>query len=282
MLAIYKRELKSYFQSMVGCVFVAFLLVFTGIYFVAYNLSAGYPYFSYSLAGSLIVFIVGIPLITMRSFSEERKNKTDQLLLTAPVSLWKVVLGKYLAMITVIGIPSVIFCIYPLIIKSQGTAYLGVDYISILVCCSLRFDNQRINTEDHSDWNPECDLLYLSADYQISGNSIPWSGLYFYSGIFPAWMRICSDRNVSVFVDRKSDYCIYQYIRHPFGLVFMERNPDTASEFGCQWTGGSPGHSYDRCFLYFPYDIEPDACRRTGSDRSCCGSYYLFCKIFFI
>ena len=62
MLAIYKRELKSYFQSMVGCVFVAFLLVFTGIYFVAYNLSAGYPYFSYSLAGSLIVFIVGIPI----------------------------------------------------------------------------------------------------------------------------------------------------------------------------------------------------------------------------
>ena len=49
------------------------------------------------------------------------------------MSLWKVVLGKYLAMITVIGIPSVIFCIYPLIIKSQGTAYLGVDYISILV-----------------------------------------------------------------------------------------------------------------------------------------------------
>lgn len=73
----------------------------------------------------------------MRSFSEERKNKTDQLLLTAPVSLWKVVLGKYLAMITVIGIPSVIFCIYPLIIKSQGTAYLGVDYISILVFSCL-------------------------------------------------------------------------------------------------------------------------------------------------
>ena len=231
MLAIYKRELKSYFQSMVGCVFVAFLLVFTGIYFVAYNLSAGYPYFSYSLAGSLIVFIVGIPLITMRSFSEERKNKTDQLLLTAPVSLWKVVLGKYLAMITVIGIPSVIFCIYPLIIKSQGTAYLG---------------------------------------------------LYFYSGIFPAWMRICSDRNVSVFADRKSDYCIYQYIWYPFDPVFMERNPDTASEFGCQWAGGSSDRAYDRCFLYFPYDIEPDACRRAGSDRSCCGSHCLFCKIFFI
>lgn len=133
MLAIYKRELRSYFQSMVGCVFIAFLMVFTGIYFVAYNLTAGYPYFSYTLSGSLIVFIVGIPLITMRSFSEERKNRTDQLLLTAPVSLGKVVMGKYLAMATVIAIPNVIFCIYPLIIKSQGTAYLTVDYISIFV-----------------------------------------------------------------------------------------------------------------------------------------------------
>ena len=79
------------------------------------------------------MFIVGIPLITMRSFSEERKNKTDQLLLTAPVSLGKVVMGKYLAMVTVIAIPNVIFCIFPLIIKSQGTAYLTVDYISIAV-----------------------------------------------------------------------------------------------------------------------------------------------------
>lgn len=131
MLAIYKRELRSYFQSMVGCVFIAFLMVFTGIYFMAYNLTAGYPYFSYTLSGSLIVFIVGIPLITMRSFAEDRKNKTDQLLLTAPVSLGKVVMGKYLAMVTVIAIPNVIFCLYPLIIKSQGTAYLKVDYISI-------------------------------------------------------------------------------------------------------------------------------------------------------
>ena len=133
MLAIYKRELRSYFQSMVGCVFVAFLVLFTGIYFTAYNLTAGYPYFSYTLSGSLIVFIVGIPLITMRSFAEERKNKTDQLLLTAPVSLTKVVLGKYMAMATVVAIPNLIFCLFPLIIKMNGTAYLKVDYISIAV-----------------------------------------------------------------------------------------------------------------------------------------------------
>ena len=133
MLAIYKRELKSYFHSMTGCVFIAFLVMFTGIYFMAYNLNAGYPYFSYTLSGSLIVFLVVIPLLTMRSFSEERKTKTDQLLLTAPVSLTKVVLGKYFAMVTVLAVPNVIFCLFPLLIKLQGTAYLLVDYSSIAV-----------------------------------------------------------------------------------------------------------------------------------------------------
>lgn len=133
MLAIYKRELKSYFHSMTGCVFIAFLVMFTGIYFMAYNLNAGYPYFSYTLSGSLIVFLVGIPLLTMRSFSEERKTKTDQLFLTAPVSLTKVVLGKYFAMVTVLAVPNVIFCLFPLLIKLQGTAYLLVDYSSIAV-----------------------------------------------------------------------------------------------------------------------------------------------------
>lgn len=133
MLAIYERELKSYFHSMTGCVFIAFLVMFTGIYFMAYNLNAGYPYFSYTLSGSLIVFLIGIPLLTMRSFSEERKTKTDQLLLTAPVSLTKVVLGKYFAMVTVLAVPNVIFCLFPLLIKLQGTAYLLVDYSSIAV-----------------------------------------------------------------------------------------------------------------------------------------------------
>lgn len=133
MLAIYKRERKSYFHSMTGCVFIAFLVMFTGIYFMAYNLNAGYPYFSYTLSGSLIVFLVGIPLLTMRSFSEERKTKTDQLLLTASVSLTKVVLGKYFAMVTVLAVPNVIFCLFPLLIKLQGTAYLLVDYSSIAV-----------------------------------------------------------------------------------------------------------------------------------------------------
>lgn len=135
MKAVYKKELKAYFQSIIGCVFIAFLIAFTGIYFMAYNMTTGYPYFSYTLSGSLIVFIVGIPLITMRSFAEERKNKTDQILLTAPVSLWKVVVGKYLAMVTVIAIPNLIFCIFPphiikcFLLKIQGfsTFYISVN-----------------------------------------------------------------------------------------------------------------------------------------------------------
>ena len=133
MAAIYKRELRSYFHSMIGYVFIAFLVAFTGIYFMAYNLNYGYPYFSYVLSGISYVYLIAVPVLTMRSFAEERKNRTDQLLLTAPVNLFKVVMGKYLAMVTILGIPCLIYLIFPWIIKAQGTAYSLVDYLSILV-----------------------------------------------------------------------------------------------------------------------------------------------------
>ncbi len=129
--AIYRRELNSYFQSMTGYVFVAFMVVIAGIYFMAYNLNAGYPYFSYSLSGLLFVLIIAVPVLTMKSFAEERKNRTDQLLLTSPVGLFSIVMGKYFAMMTVMAIPNLIYCLFPLIIKSQGTAYLRTDYLSI-------------------------------------------------------------------------------------------------------------------------------------------------------
>ena len=131
MKAIYKREVRSYFNSMTGYIFIAVVVAFTGVYFMAANLFGGYPYFSEALMSSLSVFMFAIPVLTMRSLADERRSRTDQLLLTAPVSLPKVVFGKYLAMVTVIAIPNVIFCIFPLIIKSQGTTYLMVDYISI-------------------------------------------------------------------------------------------------------------------------------------------------------
>jgi len=133
MIAIYKRELRSYFHSMIGYVFIAFLVAYTGIYFLAYNLNYGYPYFSYVLSGIMFVYLVAIPILTMRCFAEDKKNRTDQMLLTAPVSLFKIVLGKYLAMATIMAIPCLIYLIFPLIIKAQGTAYILVDYLAILV-----------------------------------------------------------------------------------------------------------------------------------------------------
>ena len=133
MRAIYKRELDSYFHSMIGYVFIAFFLAFTGVYFMAYNLNYGYPIFSYVLSSLVFILLIAIPVLTMKSFSEDRKSRTDQLLLTAPVSLGQIVMGKYLAMVTVYLIPNLVFCLYPLVIKLQGNAYLLTDYCGILV-----------------------------------------------------------------------------------------------------------------------------------------------------
>ncbi|MBE7719685.1 MAG: ABC transporter [Lacrimispora celerecrescens] len=132
MAAIYRRELKAYFQSMTGYVFIAFMVLFVGIYFMAYNMMSGYPYFSFTLSGMVTIIMIGIPVLTMRSFADDRKTKTDQLLLTSPVSVTQMVLGKYLSMTTVYAIPVLLSGICPLIIKLNGNANLKADYASIL------------------------------------------------------------------------------------------------------------------------------------------------------
>ena len=132
MTAIYKRELKSYLTSMVGYLFIFFILVLTGIYFSAYQLSAAYPKFEYTLSAVTFVFLIGVPILTMRVLAEERKQKTDQLLLTAPVSVGNIVIGKYLALVTVYAIPILVMCIYPLIMSKFGTVAFGSAYTAIL------------------------------------------------------------------------------------------------------------------------------------------------------
>ncbi|MCI2059090.1 MAG: ABC transporter permease [Oscillibacter sp.] len=131
MKAIYKRELSSYFNSMIGWVFIAVSTVFIGIYFMVYNLFSGKPYFSDALSATLFVFMLTIPLLTMRSMAEERRTRTDQLLLSAPVSIPAVILGKYFALLTVFLIPTALSCLCPLIIKLNGTAFLRADYATI-------------------------------------------------------------------------------------------------------------------------------------------------------
>lgn len=132
MTAIYKRELSSYFNSMIGYVFIAALVCFTGIYFMAYNLYNGLPDFSYALMSLMNILMFTVPILTMRSMAEDRRGRTDQLLLTAPVPLWAVVLGKYLAMVTVLFVPVFLAAFCPLIIAANGEAHLFSDYASLL------------------------------------------------------------------------------------------------------------------------------------------------------
>ncbi len=132
MNAVYKRELGAYFHSMIGYICIAFLVACVGIYFMAVNLFSGYPSFAYALKNSLFIFMLTTPLLTMRSMAEDRKNKTDQLLLTSPLSVGRMVMGKYAAMMTVLVVPCLLFCFCPLIIKLNGNATLATDYASIL------------------------------------------------------------------------------------------------------------------------------------------------------
>lgn len=132
MKAIYKRELKSYLTSMIGYLFIFFLLVLTGIYFSAYQLSAAYPKFEYTLGSLTFVFLIGVPILTMRVFAEERKQKTDQLLLTSPVSVTGIVMGKFLALVTIFSIPVLMICIYPLVMAKYGTVDMAAQYTAIL------------------------------------------------------------------------------------------------------------------------------------------------------
>ena len=132
MLAVYKRELRSYFYTMTGYIFMAFLFVVVGIYFTAFNLSYGYPLFGYTLSSCAFTMLITTPILSMRVLAEERRQKVDQLLLTSPVPLCGIVLGKYLAMITVFAIPIAFFCLYPVILSMYGEIAWAQTYAAIL------------------------------------------------------------------------------------------------------------------------------------------------------
>ena len=132
MCAIYKKELRAYLTSMTGYIFMAVLLAVTSLYYVANCLVGGYPVFGAVLSSVYFVLLIIVPVLTMRSMAEEKRQKTDQLLMTAPVSLWKIVLGKYLAMVTIFLIPMAVICLYPLILLQFGSVSLPMAYTAIL------------------------------------------------------------------------------------------------------------------------------------------------------
>ena len=132
MTAVYRKELRSYLTSMIGYVFIAFMLAAIGIYFAFQNLNIGSPRFELVLDNVQFVFLVFVPILTMRVLADEKKQRTDQLLLTLPLSVWDIVLGKFLAVVTLYAVPMVIICFYPLLLSTFGPVNMPAAYFSIL------------------------------------------------------------------------------------------------------------------------------------------------------
>ena len=139
MNAIFKRELRSCFHGMIGYVLTAFMLVSTAIYFVALNLGYGLTDFGYyTLYRTIFMLLLYIPVLTMRSFTEERHSRTDQLLLTSPVPTWGIVLGKYFALCVIFAVPCVVDVAMILVLKVLGaTAVSTAANFASLLCYYL-------------------------------------------------------------------------------------------------------------------------------------------------
>lgn len=133
MFAIIKKELKQYFYSMVGFVFLAFFLAIIGLYTWAGNLSQGIGNFELTLGNLTFIYVILIPILTMRIVAEENRQKTDQLLYTSPVSLTRIIFGKYLAVMTLFTVGMLIVALYPLLINHYGQdVRLSLAYSSMI------------------------------------------------------------------------------------------------------------------------------------------------------
>lgn len=132
MIAVLKHELRLYFHSLTAYVFGAFLLAFVGIGAMLYNIQAAVSNFEFVLSFGSMVFVVIVPILTMRVIAEERKQKTDQLLYALPITTTQVILGKYLALLVVYLIPLALISLYPPLFAQFGEVYLPTSYGSIL------------------------------------------------------------------------------------------------------------------------------------------------------
>lgn len=131
MVAIFKREFSSYMRNVTGPLFVAVILLFGGIFLFFDNLIDGYPNFEYTLNDLKIVLILAIPVLAMRSLAEDKRSRVDQLLYSLPMSLSQVVIGKYLAMLAVLGLPCLVMAVYPLILGVFGTVNYFTAYCAL-------------------------------------------------------------------------------------------------------------------------------------------------------
>lgn len=131
MKAIYKRELKSYFSSMVGYAILGFFLLIVGFYFWGCNLNGSDSSVGKTLSNIMLVYTIILPILTMRLLAEEQKQKTDQLLFSSPVSIWGIVTGKYLAAVTIFTAPFVVICTMPIVLNLYGNVDFLANYATI-------------------------------------------------------------------------------------------------------------------------------------------------------
>jgi ABC-2 type transport system permease protein len=133
MISVYKKELKSYFTNMTGYIAIGLILVMTAIFIKLICLDQFYPNLEYALPTASIILLLAVPIITMRSFAEERQQKTDQLLFSLPLTTVQIVMGKYLAMMTVFAVPVAILALYPLVLAMYGSVNFLATYASLLL-----------------------------------------------------------------------------------------------------------------------------------------------------
>ena len=131
MKSIYLHEVSSAFTGFSAYVFGAFLLLFGGIYTLAYNLDLHVAEFQYVLQNMSFLFIFIIPVVTMRVWAEERRQKTEQLLYALPLTMTQVVMGKYLALLTQLAVPVGLLGLYPLALSAYGNVPLGAAYSAL-------------------------------------------------------------------------------------------------------------------------------------------------------
>ena len=132
MAAIFKRELGSYFNSAVGYVVLAVFWFFSGLSFYTYCLLYNTSSMALFFAAMFLMILLVVPLITMRSFSEERRQKTEQALLTAPVNLFEIVFGKFLAAFVMFLLCNLIFVLYAVIIATFTAPDWAVFFTTFL------------------------------------------------------------------------------------------------------------------------------------------------------
>lgn len=211
MNSVFIKEIKSYYTSITGYITTAIMMLVSGIYIYAINAEGASGDFSSTFVNmAFIYFIVLIPLITMKTFAEEKKQKTDQLLYSLPVKSSGVVLGKFLSCCTVTAVPVVLMGLYPLIFSAYGnvnflSAYsalfgffmLGASLISIGMFFSSLTESQVVSAIITLVFILLGELLPSLSEY-ISSNAIAGAVVFMAMGLFVGFIVYFLTKNTVI------------------------------------------------------------------------------------